>query len=232
MPTRRKYRNKRKAPRRRKRKKTYNKLDLFKNRQRSTLRYVDIVTVDCGATLTPTSAVIHANGIYDPIHAATSARNAQPMGRDEIAALFGHYQVTSSTIKVTPIATSTASTGPALWGVITDPLDYMNYTSAMHIIEDKKVRGAGPVLSYGSPHHLGDKGARPLKASFSTRMMGAQSRNATFGSNADPVAGPDDWFYHVWTASPDGSNDPGPLKFLVEIVYNVTWTLPHTPTQS
>lgn len=66
-------------------------------------RYCETFNVTQGVSGTPEYVVYSANSMYDP---RTATGGHQPMGYDEMAAIYGHYQVVGSkiTAQFTPVA--------------------------------------------------------------------------------------------------------------------------------
>lgn len=81
------------------------RLNALPYKHRCTLRYYD--DVDLGGTgVSPTSYIFSANGLYDPDITGTGH---QPMGFDQLMALYAHYTVNRSSIKVQFRASTTAT---------------------------------------------------------------------------------------------------------------------------
>ncbi len=78
---------------------------------KTTLKYKEAVLLDPSAGQFKTY-LFKTNDLYDPNYTGTGH---QPMGYDQLAAIYSHYVVTNSRIKVTQI---TAPANPSVWGVL------------------------------------------------------------------------------------------------------------------
>jgi len=85
--------------------------DGFPQSLRTTLRYKEAVLLDPTAGQFKTY-LFKTNDLYDPNYTGTGH---QPMGYDQLAAVYSHYAVTSSRIKVTQI---TSPANPTVFGVL------------------------------------------------------------------------------------------------------------------
>lgn len=198
----------------------------LKEKLKTTLRYVDTISIDPGSAGIA-SHVFMANGLYDTDVTGTGH---QPLGFDELAALYTQYRVTSSDIKVTPVSAGTASTVPALIGVFRDSDATLSYTLGTAIIEDPRVsnewgcfgekNGPDPAVRKYSldAHYNAKRDMSPETADNATTMSANPS-----GSYAS--------YWQVWAASVYG-NDPGSVEFVVEINFRVEFTEPLHLTQS
>lgn len=201
--------------------------NLLKKKTTVKMTYAETIQID-PAIAGVTTHVFRCNSINDPDF---TGGGHQPLLHDTYEQLYGNYRVISSSIKVTPVTTTSSGVIPAFWGVFTDTNSSLDYTLASAAIEDKT--RTKRFSQYNGPASVFN-GAMPnsLKASFNSRMLGKEGANAVVPFGENPIA--DNRFtrfYQVWAGS-ILANNPGILSFLVELTYIVELTSPLTVLQS
>lgn len=182
----------------------------FPSRVTMTHKYRETVTLASTAGVMATYA-FNANGMYDPNQSGTGT---QPMYFDQMTALYDHYVVNSSTIKVTfvPAAVHANPGQIALYqndDVSTAP------TSIARIGE--QTTGVAKIFGPEANYTLSLKnkyscpkiwGANPLALST---QQGSGTANPTEGT--------------IWTLAYEAGNGSNQsVLATVEITYNATWT--------
>lgn len=101
------------------------------------LRYCDLLTLDVAAAGGIVSDLFRANGPYDPYQ---PVGGHQPMGWDQMAAIYNHYVVLGAKIKCV-FTPRTSDTGAAVIAGI-DVVDDATFTTATRttLLEQKKAR--------------------------------------------------------------------------------------------
>ncbi len=194
------------------------------------LRYVDTITIAV-ASAAINNHVFRANSIFDPDLTATGH---QPLLHDTYATLYERYRVLSSTIKVTPITTSSSTIVPAFWGVFGDEDATLTYSLSTAVIEDSSRTGGDVrILMAGATTLQGNSPmSKPATASFNAkRDLPPDGKNNSVAFGANPTELPDEYQFQVWAGS-ILANDPGVLPFLIEIEYVCELTDPIVVVQS
>lgn len=188
----------------------------FPKHRRSTLRYVDTITLNPG----PASFSFNqfrCNSTFDP---DASLGGHQPYGFDQWMVLYKTFHVISS--KITIIATNSAPGGatPHNWRFGITPIER---TGSLPVTTNDLMEIDGAKFDMLSL----DNGPRRLTASFDTAkyfdVTNVMDNDNLGGSiTANPV---DQYYWMVWAAN--GSNsavDPDPLDIVVCIDYDVIFT--------
>lgn len=190
------------------------------------LRYTGLITLDP----TVSASAVHvfaANGMYDPDITGTGH---QPLYFDEWMAMYYHYVVTESSIKVVYSSTaSSAAAGQNIVGVHLDsssasdttvsPPYYCEQANTTWKTTSNIYNGANTVVSA-----TGDNAAfwRMAKKTYEAedQFRGTNSTNPTEGN-----------FWHVF-ATPFGGADTSAIACVVEIVYTAKLMEPRAVSAS
>lgn len=186
-------------------------LGLTKRTQHS---YVDYFSMGPTVPGVATTYQFSANGLFDP---NISGTGHQPRGYDQLKALFDHYQVLSSTIKVTAcsLGTQTASFPVTIGVILCD--DTTVESDQIHALEAKKTTWA--VLP-------ANDATRTLYLDFDAKAyFGINWNDDSYRGSIN--ANPDDGAFFQVFMQPMSSVTPAGVNFTVEIIYNVQWTEPN-----
>lgn len=195
--------------------KQYIPKSLFGNSCRTTLKYVEKLQLNAGASGIPATYVFTANGLYDPNITGTGH---QPRGFDQLKDLYDHYLVTKSTIKVTFVSGASSSVGQIVGIQLQD--DSAPEADMIEAME-------GRTCSYG-PLPKNDS-ACVKTLSFNSKSFFSINDRLLYGqSNSNPS----DQAFYVIFAQPMYNVDPAAIDVMVEIVYDVLWTEPNNLASS
>ena len=201
---------------------------LLKNKLKTTLNYVQEVTIDPGLA-SIAAHYFRANSIFDP---DLTGVGHQPLTRDEYAALYGYYRVLSSRIKVTPVFDSNTAVNPGYWGLYLDTDSTLTYSQGSQVIEDQQRTGKSWGIHNGIQTSAYGKLHKVLKRTFNAkRHLTKEGAVNAVPVGTNPDVGDFSRYFCIWAASIAGNN-PGPLKFLVELEYDVEFSDPATVTPS
>lgn len=170
------------------------------------LKYVDQVSIDPALAGT-NSHFFSANNIYDP---NTTGVGHQPYGHDQYVALYNHYYVIKSSIKVTAVGgTVNSANGAAILGIAVKD-DTTAETNYLTIMEAK-----------GSHYRMMPTDQKvTVTNGYNARKMfpkvSAEELGAVVGTSPAEQA-----YYQVWINSPAATLDVGNLFCTVEIYYTV-----------
>lgn len=184
------------------------------------LKYVDQRTLDAG--LAGTDYITYrANDIYDPDQRIGFGH--QPMGTDELFAIYNYATVVSSKMKVSWVTDGSANVTPSLITVYkSDAVGDMATDNLTTILEQKKTRGyqVGGLLNAE-----GFRSEYPSTITFSAKKdmsvddpMDEEDLRCT--GQASPLK---QYYFEIYQASIAG-NDPGLVNLIVEIEYNVVFS--------
>jgi hypothetical protein len=180
------------------------------------LHYNDSCTLD-PAISTPAVFVFKANDCYDPNYTSTGH---QPLGYDNLGALYSRYCVLESWIKVTFCPKSTTDTVQNLGGICLSSSNTLG-TSLYEILEQplNKYTAFRNSSTYGGPrsvdHHVLVSAFTGIKDPNSSPSLSA----LTSASPTDPI------YWVVWASAEDETNTAA-IDVQVRIVYRVKWTRP------
>lgn len=181
----------------------------------TTLRYRQQYSYDTASGLLG-SYSFRANSCFDPDYTGIGH---QPMGFDQFAALFAHYTVLKSTIKVT-VQPSAVQAIPLSFGIFLGS-DYTFPTSWEGCAEQATAKSLvfGPAMSsYPLP---------TLSHSFDAKkFFGVKDPSDAVGTIGAAVgSSPTDLaYFNIWTQSLNMSADTTYLFFAVEIDYTVQFS--------
>lgn len=185
----------------------------------TSLKYVEVVELDCEALGAPKKYEFRANSIYDPNLTGTGH---QPIGRDQFAALYDHYTVIGSKMKATfyPKGDYTQNVSMFLGGMVTDTTN--TFTSVSEMLEQSNSKGN--ILT-----KLGTKASVVRNLKYSPRKMFKIGKGSIVGNDricSQVGTNPsEDAIFQLFAVQPDGSSvDPAPIKVLVEIEYIVVFS--------
>lgn len=187
----------------------------FPNKYVCKVNYSEEFTLDASA-VTAVQA-FRANSCFDP---NLTGIGHQPMGFDQLCALYTRFIVLGSKIRVTAIDTNTAAVLPAYWGVqLTDSGTRLAGVGITTILEQERNSLTKPLVTR---NNIGDSYQYKSKmAKYSTKKFFRLPKGSivddqfTFTQAADPPTGA---YFEVYNASLAG-NDPGSLRFLAQIQY-------------
>lgn len=191
-------------------------------------RYVDYITIAGGGVGAPGYYVFSANGMYDPNITGTGH---QPMFRDTFAAMYNHYTVLGSKIKVK--AWGELATG-SYGAVLACKLDDDGSTTYNN---GRIMEQGGKLVTYKVMRENALTGG----ASYCTLTKGFSAKkffgikdpedNETVGAlvGANPA---DQAYYVLHWQHPDLSTTVGTLKAIVQIDYICKWAEPADQVQS
>lgn len=181
----------------------------------------------------PTAGVtVHefsANGMFDPDITGTGH---QPKGFDEWMAIYDHYTVIGSRIRVTPtVSDGTVSEAGCFWGIyLGDTTGVISGQDSNSIMESKNGQVWGNTGTFSA---FGSKTHRSLKKNFSAKkffrkmqVVGSQGYRGTSGTNPTENA-----VFIVWTG-PIAGNDAAVQDFVAEIEYIAVFTERRVMSQS
>ncbi len=195
---------------------------IFPDKYITKLRYHQNVSIDAGVTHLPTSFLFRANSIFQPPEAVA---DHQPMGADELEALYRFYVVTSSKITVVFSNTSAASSQMCTIGLRSNSTPI---TNADTLIENDNI-------SYGviSPDGSGSS-VRMLKKTFNAgKFFGIRDPTDTNELNALFTANPSKQaFYHLTCYALGAGINPTQINADVTIEYTITATSPIAMVES
>ena len=193
--------------------------DAFPNTFTTSLKYVEVVEIDCEGLGAPKKYEFRANSIYDP---NLTGVGHQPIGRDQFSALYDHYTVIGSKLKATfyPKGDYAQNVSMFLGGMTTDTTN--TFTSVSEMLEQSGARGN--ILT-----KLGTKASVVRNLKYSPRKMFKIGKGSIIGNarittqvGTNPT---EDAIFQLFAVQPDGSSvDPIPIKVLVEIEYIVVFS--------
>lgn len=222
MPYKRRYKRQRKYGRRYRRRNNRYTVSVSRRspiaRQLYTkVRYVEQIQLDPSAGLMAQNA-FSANGLYDPNITGTGH---QPLGFDQLMALYDHYEVISS--KCTVTFSPTTLTGQSIVGGITlDDSGTMSPASAEAAQE--QAESAWRTIT---PQQT----AVVKRAVNISKFLGKpRGTDGLIGSVAGNPG--EDLNYVVWVASPNSNDNPGIANATVMIEYWVKFSEPKELQQS
>jgi hypothetical protein len=209
----------RKRPVRRNKRRRKRIPDAFPETFTTSLKYVEVVELDCEALGAPKKYEFRANSIYDP---NLTGVGHQPIGRDQFAALYDHYTVIGSKMKATfyPKGDYSQNVSMFLGGMTTDTTN--TFTSVSEMLEQSGAKGN--ILT-----KLGTKASVVRNLKYSPRKMFKIGKGSIIGNDrittqvgTNPT---EDAIFQLFAVQPDGSSiDPAPIKILVEIEYLVVFS--------
>jgi len=187
-------------------------------------KYAQYVNLDATAGALA-KQVFRANSLFDPDYTGTGH---QPMGHDEMNAVYGHYLVLRSEIRVTGFSFGSTNY-PLAWGIILDD-DGSTSDSTSRIIE----QGKGPYV-ISNNNYLADKSRTTLVNVFDAKSFFhvKDPNDVKYEIGAAGTANPADGAYFIlWIGPIDETSDLNGAGFNVEITYEAIWSEKSTMPQS
>lgn len=185
-------------------------------------RYVERVQLDPSTGGIIDEYIFCANGLYDPNVTGTGH---QPMGFDQMYALYSHYTVTHATITVTFVNGTDTSNPQAV------AIRVANGTTATNSIDDFLEQRSCPYSVLG----VDGSGAeiRKLKQTVDiARFLGRPNLLNEDDCRGSSTANPVEKVMFILGAEPFGSVDGGRIDCLVEMEFKTVWTEPEILAQS
>jgi len=189
------------------------------------LKYADILNFSVPAAPSIGYTRIRCNSIFDPDY-DNSGTNHQPMFRDELAAIYNHYQVLGAKINVKFMANDKAQ----VCGIYVDDDAAAPAANISRLMEQKKAQwrllGSGSTTPYGQrPVSLTHKWSA---RKFLGRALANQaSSSAAVGSNPT-----EDVFFMLFCAATTDLDDPGSQQVIINVEYIVRFSEMTTVAQS
>lgn len=179
---------------------------------RTTLRYKEAINLDPTAGQFKTY-LYKTNDLYDPNYTGTGH---QPMGYDQLAAVYTHYAVLKSRIKVTQI---TAPANPICFGVLmTDQNGSSGPWPAVCEQPPSCVRFLTPTQGSLSP--------MVVKHSFDLKKATGVTDALDSSYSGVVGASPSDSFYYVvFLQALDQSTDVAAMWYVIEIEYDAEFAV-------
>lgn len=200
---------------------------VFRKNQTYNLKYADIITMNAGSGLVATH-FFRANSIYQP-DVSGGGSSHQPMGTDQLFAIYNHALVTHAKIKATFMYSSDADTRPMWCCIRTDSTSADLISSITTAIENNRSNfmhyanaktGLGPVVATVN-------NSVNIKKFFNvTDIKDNQSKLAH-----QITSNPSDEVYFQVACSTYGY-DPSACNVLIEIDYTVIMSEPYVQAPS
>ncbi len=188
-----------------------------------THRYNDSCSLD-PAISTPATYFFKANDLYDPNYTSTGH---QPLGYDQLAAMYNKYCVVASEIRVTFCPKTTSDTVQTMGGVIVSSTSSLGGTSLYEILEQPLNRYITfrNLSNYGGPRSVTNS-VNVSRFTGVKDVITSPGFNTTIGSSpSDPI------YYALWVSAEDETNTAA-VDAQVEIIFHVIWSRPKYLTGS
>lgn len=189
---------------------------LLGNSVRTTLKYIEVVSLNPGVAGVPATYVFSANGAYDPNWTGVGH---QPRGFDQLAALYDHYYVMNSTIKVTYTSRYSSSTESFVCGVQLQD-DSGSEADMIRSMEGRNTK-------YCAIQSSGDSKIVSLK--FNAQSFFSINDRLTYG---DKTSNPSDQAFYIVFVQPPFAADQNAVECIVEIQYDIKFTEPNNVASS
>lgn len=160
--------------------------------------------------------LFRANSVYDPNYTGIGH---QPYMFDQCAAFFNHYDVLSSTIKITVVPTI-SNPGVAIVSGVYLADDTSAYTDYGTFIEAR--RGTYKII----PAAANNTAPVSIKTAFNKKSFYSKSVDqgeTTALISANPT---EDAFFHIWMQSADKASTSNAVQYNVELTYTVRFFEP------
>lgn len=194
----------------------------FGNRKKAYHRYVEMfLDLNPGAAGVPATYVFSANGMYDPNITGTGH---QPLGFDQLAAIFDKYTVIGSKIKVSFINFEGTYENMVSLYVSDDPVPS---TSMQQMIEDGACKYTTLTPTTGSRTYATLTHQASIKKLSAVKNI-MDSADLFGYSGANPV---NQWYW-ILCAQPNHTTDTANVRIAVQIDYIAIWTDPKRVGQS
>lgn len=176
---------------------------------RNTLKYSEIVSTAATAL---TINEFSANGIFACNFTSTSG---QPMYFDQLSAIYGSWVVNGSTIKVTPL-TAAAAVGVTATIVRSDGTTVGLLTTIDGALQNPR---SSPSYVYNG---IANRREEPFYSSYVYERTFGTNPVESVATRGTAAANPTDT--QLFALIVDRETGTGAVKFLVEIMYDVTWS--------
>ena len=198
------------------------------------LRYVETITIPLSTGGNSGVYNFRANSLYDPNITSTGH---QPMGFDQMAAKYNHYQVLGARIKITPVITglSTSEGDEPSWVVVSlrdnTGTDYVNFSNLLESAPYGKTKKVC-ISNYSTYSNNGVRNTNQivLSAYYDPKKMFGLNKstlNAEENLKALTTANPSEDAVFQIQAFPIGSNSGrDATTLLVEIDYTAKFSEP------
>lgn len=194
---------------------------VFPYQRFATLKYCEAYVTVNPPVGSSSAFIMRANDVYDP---NVTGVGHQPTGFDQYMAMYNKFVVYDSKIKVVAYATDTeildTVVGVAVMDSATTQSTTENYLEQP--LTDWRVVPAG-------------NGANPV--SFSTAFdatafsgTSIKTNDLLHGTASAPPG--KQWYYHIFCGSTGTAEDPGPMKYSIEVEYLVKFFEPKSQTIS
>lgn len=158
-----------------------------------------------------------ANGLYDP---DISSTGHQPMYFDQMAAIYNHYNVSSSRIVVKGSSPAATSGVTSVVGVTLDDDASIGYSFSANLIEDNTKKSAWAITGGVNAQTVA------LRCNWRHRQVFGGDLLADTENQGTSAANPaDQSYYNVWLETTDRSTTTL-FQAMVEIEYDTIWTEP------
>lgn len=188
----------------------------FPNKYVCKLNYSEEFNIDA-SSITATH-VFRANDCYD---CNVTGTGHQPMGFDELCALYTRFIVLGSLIKITPLDTKTSAILPAYWGVQLTDAPRLAGRPITDLLEQERNSLKRPAITRNNVADSDRFRSRIAKFSakkfFRTAPGALRDDQYVFTQGASP---PTPAYFEVYCASLLG-NDPGQIHFIAQIQFIV-----------
>lgn len=184
----------------------------FPEKIRTTLRYCDIIpSIGASAGATVSSTIYNCNGAYDPYYVVGGH---QPYGFDQYMAIYNHYSVIKSTIKVTFQQQNDTNNFPGVVGINMDD-DGTDGSTATTRVEKTGRRNYAVIGQDATQVTLYDKWS--CKTKFGANANDLDKNIGSASSNPAEVS-----TWHLWYLNNGAST--GYVQILVDIEYDIEFT--------
>jgi len=190
------------------------------------LKYADILNYSVPAAPALGYTRIRCNSVFDPDY-DNSGTNHQPMFRDELAAIYNHYQVLSAKITVKFMS----NTFSQICGIYVDDDTAAPAANVSRIMEQKKCQWK--VLPGATNNNT--YGIRPVQMvhKWSARKFLGRALANQASSSASVGANPaEDVLFFIFTAAQTDLDDPGTQQIIINVEYIVRFSEMTTVAQS
>lgn len=187
----------------------------------ATLKYCEgYVTVNpsIGAA---TAYVMRTNDLYDPNLTGTGH---QPTGFDQYMAMYNKFVVYASKIKVVAMAPDTETADVLVGVAVVDNSSTYNQTE---IYMEQALTDWGVLPGGAGGSNI------VCSTSFNAAAFSGTSPKTNDLLHGTASTGPSkQWYYHVFAGATNATDDPGTIKFSVEIEYRIKFFDPKTQSLS
>lgn len=199
------------------------------------LKYVTTIDLNPDGATHFDEHLFRANDLRDPDY---SGVGHQPKSFDEYMALYRHFTVIGSKIKVTPLkVTGNNVTNSMLWGVVlagaTNDVSLQAVGGNFASLLESRMIGSRRVRTAGMVYNLNNR-SETCTTKFSAKKF--YKKKAIVGDSLyrgnTSTSPTEDAFFTIWGCPPDGSSDSDAQSFLVEIEYIAVFTEPVPLSQS